>query len=536
MNKKQLGSFYTPQRLANFIVNYCFSRLNRASISVLEPCVGDGAFIEAFNQSHLLKKYNKIELHVVEIINEELNKAIQKNDDSQINLTTYNQDYLSFHYEKKDTYSLVIGNPPYLKDNLLTEEQKDLAIDIHLSQNLSIKRINNIWTAFLVSTISKLEDDGILAFVLPLELLQVKFTIGIRDFLKQSFTRIEIFMFDKLQFQECKGQDTILLIGFKNHKHEGIHYTTIGSIDDLESERFNLKQNLTVSNSNKKWTHHFISSDEYSFLEELRDKLNRINDLVDNKTGIVTAANDFFIVNEGIINQYQLQNYAKPIIRKGHFINGSLTFNKKDFMCLATKHKPVYLLDFNSVNPKRLSNGVKKYLQKGELQELHLRYKCRKRKHWYQIPYKMDFGESLFFKRAHEYPKLLKNETHILVTDNAYVVNTKQGIEIDDFIYSFYNSLTLVFAELEGRYYGGGVLELTPNEFRKLPLPLTKVGDFDSYAESFKNKSSITEVLNRFNPHILNSTLGLTTEEIMKIESIRKKLINKRHRKKTKAQ
>ena len=60
-----------------------------------------------------------------------------------------------------------------------------MALDIHLEQNLSNKRINNIWTAFLVSAISKLEDDGILAFVLPLELLQVKFTSEIRELLKQ---------------------------------------------------------------------------------------------------------------------------------------------------------------------------------------------------------------------------------------------------------------------------------------------------------------------------------------------------------------
>lgn len=36
--------------------------------------------------------------------------------------------------------------------------------------------------------------------------------------------------------------------------------------------------------------------------------------------------------------------------------------------------------------------------------------------------------------------------------------------------YSFYNSLTLLFAETNGRFYGGGVLELSPKEFRGLPL------------------------------------------------------------------
>jgi hypothetical protein len=36
---------------------------------------------------------------------------------------------------------------------------------------------------------------------------------------------------------------------------------------------------------------------------------------------------------------------------------------------------------------------------------------------------------------------------------------------------AFHNSLTLLGAELEGRSFGGGVLELVPSEIARLPLP-----------------------------------------------------------------
>ncbi len=531
MNKKELGSYYTPQRLANFIANYCISRIDRDSISILEPSVGDGAFIEAINVSPQVNNFDTIRLEVVERENDELDKAIQKNNNDVIDLIANNQDYLSFHNENQNRYSLILGNPPYVKSSLLTEEQKGLALNIHLEQNLSDRRINNIWTAFLVSAISKIEEDGILAFVLPLELLQVKFTSEIRELLKQSFARLEIFMFDELQFQECKGQDTVLLIAFRQHESEGTYYTTIGTIDDLENQRFVLQQNVTVSESDKKWTHHFITPDEYSFLENLKKQLNTVKEVVDNKAGIVTAANDFFIVNEEVLRNYRLRKYGKPIIRKGFFVNGSVTFDINDFEDLVLQNKPSYLLDFNLANPKRLSKGVQRYIHEGEIQELHLRYKCKKREHWYQVPNIMEHGEAFFFKRAHEYPKLLKNEADIHVTDSAYVIKTKQGININDFVYSFYNSLTLAFAELEGRYYGGGVLELTPNEFRTLPIPIVPVKNFRDYTLKFKNKSNIEEILISYNHQILNSSLNLNTEEISKIELIRKKLVDRRQRK-----
>jgi hypothetical protein len=73
------------------------------------------------------------------------------------------------------------------------------------------------------------------------------------------------------------------------------------------------------------------------------------------------------------------------------------------------------------------------------------------------------------------------NKSHISDSIHIYLenfksysslkVNMKAKWDLNSFIFSFYNSLTLVFAETDGRYYGGGVLELTPREFKKLPIP-----------------------------------------------------------------
>ena len=159
-----------------------------------------------------------------------------------------------------------------------------------------------------------------------------------------------------------------------------------------------------------------------------------------------------------------------------------------------------------------------------------MRYKCKKRKNWYEIPNINEESEGFFFKRAHEYPKLIKNEANVHVTDSAYKLEMNEGYNLNSFIYSFYNSLTLAFAELEGRYYGGGVLELTPNEFRVLPIPYVKIDDFDSYKDVFKAKKSISEIVEKYNYEILNSTLGISKEDTQKVEKIRLKLINKRFR------
>jgi adenine-specific DNA-methyltransferase len=525
MDKKKSGSYYTPSRLANLVTDYCLSRLTgRNNISIIEPSVGDGAFVASISNSAYIENFETINLTIVEKNEIELNKALQIPLNPKINLQSYNTDYLDFHFEDINQYTLYLGNPPYVKKTLIDDVHKELVKSIHAEKLLSNKSINNIWTSFLISGLTKLADDGMMALILPLELLQVKFTEEIRNLLKIEFQRLEVFTFDELQFQECKGQDTVLLIGYKRHE------TSISSLDDLESGNYVFHRNAAVSDSDKKWTHHLITPAEHEFLESLKSRLNLVSHHLKNKPGVVTAANKFFIVNQETVEQFNLQNWIKPIVQKGFFVNGSVTFNNENFQNLVNDNKPAYLLDFNLLADENITAELNTYLAAGVEEDLPKGFKCKQRNKWYQIPNIAEVPEAFFFKRAHEYPKVIRNDANVLVTDSAYKIEMINGYELNNFIYSFYNSLTLVYAELEGRYYGGGVLELTPNEFRILPIPYVQCENFEEYKIAFENKNSIEDILNLNNFCILNTTLGLSADEIYRIEVIRRQLINKRQR------
>jgi adenine-specific DNA-methyltransferase len=109
----------------------------------------------------------------------------------------------------------------------------------------------------------------------------------------------------------------------------------------------------------------------------------------------------------------------------------------------------------------------------------------------------------------------------------------RNGYDLDSFIYSFYNTLTLLLSELDGRYYGGGVLELIPSEFKKLPIPYTEINNnqFDNFTTNFENKLNIEQILNQNDLSILYPTLGINNEDLLKLSSIRNKLKKKRLRK-----
>lgn len=522
MNKKATGAYYTPLYLAKFIVDRVISNFTKNNkVSILEPSVGDGVFLEALNDKCLNYK-----LTAVEINNDELKKA--KGKCTSNNTKFLNKDFLD--YKPKNKYDLVIGNPPYVKKTRLKKKQIEAANKIFVKEGILKSKFKNLWAAFLIKSVTLLKDDGILAFVLPTDLLQVKFADEIKSYLKNQFKKLEIFTFNNLMFN-CKYQDTVVLFAYKKADNKGIYYSNIKSTLQLAEKKFSLKKNTVLVKSNIKWIHHCLTNSEISFLNKLQKSLYKINYYCNSKPGIVTGANNFFVINDDAVKSFKLEKFVLPIIQKGVFVNGRVTFDEVDYKDLCSSSKPTKLLSLKDND--FITKSLKQYLKIGIDQKLQERYKCRIRKNWFVVPNVSIPSDGFFFKRSHKYPKLIKNNAKILVTDAAYKVNMNSDYDINSLIYSFYNSLTLVFAELKGRYYGGGVLELTPSEFQNLPIPYHKISEnlFNKYAKNFKVKNNIEAMFKKYDLKLLSKAIDISERDISRIHNIRKKLISKRIRK-----
>lgn len=522
-NKKDKGAFYTPIVVANFMAARIAEVMHGQNrITILEPSAGDGVFVHALLNEDSLKS----RIHLIDVIERdkiEIKKIASIK--SKIPITCTSGDFLEHQRNIKKKYSLIIGNPPYIKKNLLFKKQIAICEEIHRASNLAGNTINNIWTSFLIRSIELLSPDGILAFVLPAELLQVKFASELRTLILSRFDRVEVFTFNELLFEDCKGQDTILLIAQKKADEKGLFVSNVNKVSDLESKEHTVKESTKLGED--KWSDFSLSSDEVELLQKIKSTLKTANHYCNSKAGIVTAANNFFIVDDDTVEQYSLHSYIKPIIQRGLFVNGSVVIGKKDFRELAESGKPTNLLCLNEDSVIKKNQKIHRYLDEGEDLELHLRFKMQQRENWYEVPNIGTPPQAFFFKRCDEYPKLIRNDAKVLATDSAYMISMNKGYNIESLIFSFYNSLTLSLAELDGRYYGGGVLELTPNEFKNLPVPYCQVSktDFKTYTKTFEAKESINDVCGKFDQQILRSVDSkIDMDTIQKLSIIRNKL------------
>ena len=287
------------------------------------------------------------------------------------------------------------------------------------------------------------------------------------------------------------------------------------------------------SKNGMKWTSLFIEQSLYEALDEAKQAvgLKRLGALAEVDVGIVTGRNSFFILNEDTKNELGASEYTIPIIGKTSVLRSCL-FNETDFNTY--KKQPSYLLNLNNIMLDSAPKTIQEYLKIGEIEGIHEAYKCRIRKRWFDIP-SIYTPDVFLFRQIHHYPLLVKNNTRATSTDTIHRVRVKNGVDIEKLVSVFFNSLTLVCAEVFGRSYGGGVLELEPSEAEDLLIPYDEGIKIDiEKIDSLLRNNHSTEALDYVDNIVLKNHFGFDSFTIAKIRKAWEQLRdrrNKRHEK-----
>jgi len=376
-----------------------------------------------------------------------------------------------------------------------------------------------------------LKEQGKLGFVVPSELLQVKYAQQLRKFLETHFNKINIISFENLVFEDIQ-QEVVLLLCEKNlsseHLIEHIEVADIKGLFQLDPKRLKFPTKKINFHSDK-WTYYFLDKSELNLLEKIRYKSrSTIGSYADVEVGITTGSNDYFTVPQSIVNIYQLNEYARPMVGRSVQVN-SLCFTKADWQTNIESGAKAMLLVF-SPNAHVIGNeGTKAYLASGESNKIHEGYKTSIRDQWYVIP-SIKLSDALFLRRNNQYPKFVLNEANAYTTDTMHRVFIHEGVNKKALLASYYNSLSFAFAEILGRNFGGGCLELMPSEVSDIFIPYRIENEklFDTIDQMLRDKKSPDEILDITDEYILCDGLGLSKDEASLCRSIWHKTMGRR--------
>jgi adenine-specific DNA methylase len=473
--QKLRGGYYTPVDLASFMAQWV---KEIAPSSILEPSCGDGAFFEAFENVQGFAKANVLGFELDEI---EAAKARSRASDAGLKKANVrSQDFLQFAVDEmtggNQKFDAVVGNPPFVRYQYLPAPFQTKAEQIFRELDLPFTKHTNAWVPFVLASIAMLRPGGRLAMIVPAEIIHVTHAQSLRSYLGRECRRMVIIDPEDLWFSGTLQGAVILLAEKKRSKSDKIEGLGMYPVKGREflkispSEIFDAPQAINGKTVQGKWTRALLDYETRSLFDELadHDEVFQFDEIAKVDVGIVTGANKFFLVPDETVKRHKLGKWAHPMFGRSEHCPGVI-YDEAQHEANALKGNPTNFLWFQEKG-KPVDAAARAYIKLGEDEELHTRYKCRVRSPWYTVPsvYSTEIG---MLKRSHDTPRLIINRIGAYTTDTAYRIRAKD-VAAEKLVSNFINPLTALSAELEGRHYGGGVLELIPSEIERLIVPL----------------------------------------------------------------
>mgnify|MGYP002652569729 CR=1 FL=1 len=531
--QKLRGGYYTPVDLAAFIARWV-KEISPAS--VLEPSCGDGAFFSAFKA---VRGFSKTEITGFELDEEEAGKAAARAQACGLNKTSIrNQDFLSWALQQmrsgETQFDAVVGNPPFVRYQYLPAKFQDKAEQVFRALDLPFTKHTNAWVPFILASMAMLRPGGRLAMVVPAEIIHVTHAQSLRSFLGRECRRLVIIDPEELWFSDTL-QGAVILLAEKRRskadKAEGLGMYPVKGREFLKvapSSVFDAPKAINGKTVQGKWTRALLDPETRALFDELGEhaEVFRFDEIAKVDVGIVTGANKFFLVDDRVVQDYRLSKWAHPMFGRSEHCPGVI-YDERQHMQNAANGKPTNFLWFEESTAK-IDAAARAYIRRGESEDLHKRYKCRVRSPWYTVPsvYSTEIG---MLKRSHDTPRLIINKIGAYTTDTAYRIRAR-NVVAEKLVSNFINPLTALSAELEGRHYGGGVLELIPSEIERLTIPLPEKAAVDLVDLDKAIRSLPTQqVLARQGKTILGA-LGLSATKQEQVLDGWRRLRDRRHR------
>jgi adenine-specific DNA-methyltransferase len=535
--RKELGAFYTPPAMAETLVRWA---IRAADDCVMDPSFGGQVFLRA--AADRLRELGSSEAAI-----RRQTFGVELDAKAHALATAQRNGFAAMQLLRADFFSVqpgkpiplcqaVVGNPPYIRYQEFKQSSK-AAHRICEAAGIRLTRLASSWAPFLVHATGFVAPGGRMAQVLPAELLHAQYAEQIIEFFRRRFRGLTIAVFDERVFPGAL-EEVVLL--FAEGREDGsladvqlIPCRTVADLDaaDIETSRPAAPlASAAKSASREKLLAQLLPAETQELLQSLTqaDGVARLGTLAEVDIGAVTGANDFFVRSHSEAEELAPE-LLRPAVSKAAQVQGA-RYRSGDHERLLRLGRKGLLFVADPETPRAALATARGYLERGRREGIPRRYKCRTRDPWWAVPMpKIGTPDLLLTYCANEHPRLAVNEARVVQTNTIHGVALSDPSQADALAASFYNSFTLLSAELVGRSYGGGVLKLEPTEAEALlvpPIP-AEAAELLEPVDEFLRDRDLSSTLDLVDPLVLGS-IGLSRREQMRLRAGAEKLRRRR--------
>lgn len=439
-----------------------------------------------------------------------------------------------FANPNKSGFDIVIGNPPYLRQEEITDPYgntkgyKDLLIEsikgdfpgYFIDQNKRINKQSDLYTYFYVRSLALLNRNGFLTFICENSWLDVNYGAWLQEFVlnnahldliidnqaeksfkedvntiitvlestqRESVNDFVKFVNFKRPFEEVLFTEKLLAIAKTAENTRNNDYRiNVLSRDELYRGGLEVEENTLKGSEyvGDKWGSKYLRAPEIydQILQKGQSKLQQLSDLAIIKRGFTTGCNDFFYIERNTPKANSIEkDYLRPIIKSSQELDSiKIDISKlKYYVFLCNKNKRE-LLDSHAL--KYINDGERKEIQikqgkdKGKtLYGYNKLSTVKSRPLWYSL--NSDSQAQLFTQMSFNVRMPFFYSPEPVYADaRLYSISpkSKEKCDLMSLCLSLNSTLHVIFIELIGRSnLGAGALDFKVYEANRLPVIYT---------------------------------------------------------------
>lgn len=496
--KRELGAYYTPPELSQVLADWA---IQHTSKDILEPSFGGcGFFDSSITRLRKLgctspekKLYGvDIDQHAFNILSSKFGKSI--NCDKRFILRDFIQVKPSdFSISEFD---VVLGNPPYVSMHNMTEEQRKSCDSVLRDSPFSAETMGrnaSLWAFFLLHSLTFLKKGGRVAWVLPSSLLHADYAEKLIEIHQRHFEHIKVLKLAERFFKQEGAQETsIILLAEGFHKSPlTISNLSVSVVDTIDELKVAIGEQGIRSLNVKDYKLDIVSSAAKFYYQALlqEETTKEIGHYADIKIGMVTGANNYFIVNHSTAEKYQLpKDVLKPVVSRFSYLQG-IVHDKHRHRKSAKEDQRVYLVCPTEEQMADTSSRVFQYLSEISIEERKNNRTFQKRPHWFAPGWGIDgvAADCFLSYMIHRGPRMVvntgkqfncTNSIHkVIFRDKTVSAKYKRAMAL-----TMLSTFTQFSAEIEGRAYSSGVLKIEPSAGRRIKVLFSEecIDDLDA--------------------------------------------------------
>ncbi|MGI8630947.1 MAG: N-6 DNA methylase [Solirubrobacterales bacterium] len=528
--QKALGAFYTPPEIAAQLAQWA---IRSTEDLVLDPSFGGLAFLDAaaarLQGMGLSGPEASARLWGVDIDSDAM--AAAANTGTPLSNLVH-EDFFAVAPGEVPAVDVLLGNPPYIRYQAFNgsgERARELAS----AAGVRITKLASSWAPFVVHGTSFISPGGRMAQVLPAEILHAQYATEVLEFLRREFGSVSLVTFEERVFPGALEEVVLLLADRRGEAGRAdIQLLSCKAVDDLDLSTPSTRSDLVEDELGaESLLAQLLPAEARRLLVRLAvsPQVVRLGALASVDIGIVTGANEFFMLP---------CDRAEPIaddllragVSKAAHIPGARLDREEHADLLAGGGAGMIFVATLSEEPATLETA-RLHIRDAEKLGLQDRYKCRIRNPWWSLPVPAAGPPELLLTYcSNDFPRLTLNEVGALHTNTLHAVRPTDPALAATLAASFYNSLTLLSCELEGRSYGGGVLKLEPSEAERLLIPEPAAGNeaLLNEVDDAVRARNLQRVLDLVDQAVLIDGCGLTEDDVAALREGRKQLADRR--------